>query len=96
MHVLHGEDGQWEDINESTDDEAKEGGTEDDSKEIDGLGDDEIEVDNVLAEWSSGPDSEQDATSGKRECYSFDESDKTWFVFESDSEEEEFYGSIEF
>ena len=92
MHVLHGEDGQWEDINESTDEEAEEGGTEDDSKEIDGSGDDEIEVDNVLAEWSSGPDSEQDATSGERECYSFDESDKTWFVFESDSEEEEFYG----
>ena len=59
LRVLHGEDGQWEDINESTDEEAKEGGTEDDSKEIDGSGDDESEEDNVLAEWSSGPDSQQ-------------------------------------
>ena len=32
--MLHGEDGQWKDINESTDKEAKEGGTEDDSEEI--------------------------------------------------------------
>ena len=37
--VLHGEDHQWEDINESTDEEAKEGGMEDDGKEIDGSGD---------------------------------------------------------
>ena len=53
---------------------------------------DESEENIVLAEWSSGPDSEPDATSGERECYSIDESDKTWFVFESDSGEEEFYG----
>ena len=92
MRVLHGKDGQWEDINESIDEEAKEGGTEDNSQEIDSSGDDESEEDNVLAEWSSGPDSEQDATSGERECYSKDESDKIWFVFQSDSEEEEFYG----
>ena len=92
MRVLHGEDDQWEDINESTDEEANEGGTEDDGKEIDGSGDDEGEEDNVLGEWSSGPDSEHDTTSGERECYSIDESDKTWFVFESDSGEEEFYG----
>ena len=39
MRVLHGEDDQWEDINESTDEEANEGGTEDDGKEIDGSGD---------------------------------------------------------
>ena len=64
MHVLRGEDSQWEDINESTDKEAKEGGTENDGEEIDGSGDDEGEEDNVLGEWSSGPDSEQDATSG--------------------------------
>ena len=92
MHVLHGEDGQWEDMNESTDEEAKEGGTEEDGEEIDGSGDNESEEDIVLAEWSSGPDSQQDATSGKRECSSIDESDKIWFVFESDSGEEEFYG----
>ena len=55
-------------------------------------GTDESEEDIVLGEWPSGPDSELDATSGKRECYSIDESDKTWFVFESDSGEEEFYG----
>ena len=90
--VLHGEDGQWEDINESTDKEAKEGGTEDDSKEIDSPGDYESEEDNVLGELSSGPNSEHDTTSGKRECYSKDESDKIWFVFQSDSEEEVFYG----
>ena len=29
-------------------------------------------------------------------CYSMDESDKTWFVFQSDSEEEEFMVLIEF
>ena len=90
--VLHGEDGQWEDINESTDEEAKEGGTEDDSKEIDASGDDESEEDIVLGELSSGPDSEQDAASGKREFYSIDKSDKIWFVFQSDSEEEKLYG----
>ena len=32
------------------------------------------------------------ATLGERECYSIDESDKIWFVFQSDSEQEEFYG----
>ena len=90
--VLHGEDGQQEDINEATDEEAKEGGTEDDSEEIDSSEDDESEEDNVLGELSSGPDSEQDATSGKQDCYSIDESDKIWCVFESDSEQEEFYG----
>ena len=92
MHVLRGEDSQWEDINESTDKEAKEGGTENDGEEIDGSGDDKREEDNALAEWSSGPDSEHDTTSGERECYSIDESDKIWFVFQSDSEQEEFYG----
>ena len=92
MRVLHGEHGQWEDINESTDKEAKEGVTEDASEEIDSSGDDESEEDIVLGEWSSGPDSEHDTTSGKRECYSEDQSDKIWFVYQSDSEEEEFYG----
>ena len=43
LHVLRGEDGQQEDINESTDKEAKEHGTEDDSKEINSSGDDESE-----------------------------------------------------
>ena len=62
------------------------------AKKLTAQGTDESEEDNVLAEWSSGPDSERDATSGKRECYSKDESDKIWFVFQSDSEEEEFYG----
>ena len=57
-----GKDGQQEDINEATDEKAKEGGTEDDSEEIDGSGDNESEEDNVLRELSSGPDSEQDAT----------------------------------
>ena len=47
--VLHGEDGQKEDINEPTDEEAKEGGMEDNSKKIDNSGDDESEEDNVLA-----------------------------------------------
>ena len=94
--MLRGEDSQWEDINESTDKEAKEGGTENDGEEIDGSGDDKREEDNVLAEWSSGPDSEQDATPGERKCYSMDESDKIWFVFQSDSEEEEFMVLIEF
>ncbi|CAH3192871.1 unnamed protein product, partial [Porites evermanni] len=89
--VLHGEDGQWEDINESTDEEAKEGGTEDDSKGIGGSGDDESEEDIVLGELSSGPDSEQDAASGEREFYSINKSDKIWFVFQSDSEEEKLY-----
>ena len=92
MRVLHGEDSQWEDINESTDEEAKEGGTEDDSKEIDSPGDYESEEDNVLGELSRGPDSEHDKTSGKWECYSKDESDKIWFVYQSDSKEEVFYG----
>ena len=92
LRVLHGEDGQWEDINESTDEEAKEGGTEDDTEEIDSPGDYESEEDNVLEELSSGPDSEQNKTSGEQECYSKDESDNIWFVFQSDSEEEVFYG----
>ena len=92
MCVLQGEDGQQEDINESTDEEAKEGGTKDDREEIDSSGDNESEEDNVLGELSSGPDSEQDATSGERDCYSVDESDKIWFVFQSNSEEEDFYG----
>ena len=92
LRVLHGEDGQWKDINESTDKEAKEGGTEDDSEEIDSSGDGEIEVDNVVGELSRGPDSEHDTTSDERECYSINESDKIWFVFQSDSEEEDFYG----
>ena len=39
LRVLHGEDDQWEDINESTDEEAKAGGMEDHGKEIDGSGD---------------------------------------------------------
>ena len=90
--VLDGEDGQQEDINEATDEEAKEGGTQDDSEEIDSSEDDESEEDNVLGELSSGPDSEQDATSGERDCYSIDKSDKIWFVLQSNSEEEDFYG----
>ena len=90
--VLHGEDGQQEDINEATDEEAKEGGTEDDSEEIDSSEDDESEEDNVLGELSNGPDSEHDTTSGERECYCIDENDKIWFVFQSNSEEEDFYG----
>ena len=49
MCVLHGEDGQQEDINESTNKEAKEGEMEDNSKKIDNSGDDESEEDNVLA-----------------------------------------------
>ena len=96
MCVLHGEDGQKEDINESTDEEAKKGGMEDNSKKIDNSGDDESEENIVLGEWSSGPDSERDATSGERECYRMDEGDKIWFVFQSDSEEEEFMVLIEF
>ena len=32
LRVLHGEDGQQEDINEATDEEAKEGGTEEAKK----------------------------------------------------------------
>ena len=75
MCVLQGEDGQQEDINESTDEEAKEGGTKDDREEIDSSGDNESEEDNVLGELSSGPDSEHDTTSGEWECYSIDESD---------------------
>ena len=78
LRVLHGKDGQWEDINESTDEEAKEGGTEDDSEEIDSSEDDESEEDNVLGELSSGPDSEHDTTFGEWECYSIDETDKIW------------------
>ena len=62
------------------------------AKKLMAQGTDESEENIVLGEWSSGPDSERDATSGDRECYSIDESDKTWFVFESDSGEEEFYG----
>ena len=62
------------------------------AKKLMAQGTDESEEDIVLGEWPSGPDSERDATSGERECYSIDESDKTWFVFESDSGEEEFYG----
>ena len=64
--MLQGEDGQQEDINESTDEEAKEGGTRDDREEIDSSGDNESEEDNVLGELSSGPDSEHDTTSGER------------------------------
>ena len=48
-----------------------------------------------LAELLSGPDSDQDtiATSSReRERYSIDESEKVWFVFQSDSDEEELYG----
>ena len=51
--VLHGEDGQQEDINESTNKEAKEGEMEDNSKKIDNSGDDESEEDNVLGELST-------------------------------------------
>ena len=47
--VLHGEDGQKEDINESTDKEEKKGGMEDNSKKIDNSGDDESEENIVLA-----------------------------------------------
>ncbi|CAH3148317.1 unnamed protein product [Porites lobata] len=86
-----------EDTNEFTDEETKECGTEDDSEEIDSSGDDESEEDIVLGEFLgellSGPDSDQDtmATSSReRERYSIDE--KIWFVFQSDSAEEEFYG----
>ena len=90
--VLHGEDDQQEHINESTDEEAKEGGTEGNSEDIDNSGEEKSEEDIVLTELSSGPDSEQDATSGEWECYNINESDKIWFVFQSNSEEEEFYG----
>ena len=83
MHVLRGEDGQQQDINESTDKEAKESGTEDDCEQIDSLGDDKSEEDIVLPEFSSGPNSEHDATSGKQEYYSIDESDKIGFAFQS-------------
>ena len=62
LRVLHGEDGQREDINESTDEEAKKGETEDDGKEIDSSGDDESGEDYVLAEWPSGPDSSKPPT----------------------------------
>ena len=95
LHVLLGNHGQQEDTNEFTDEETKECGTEDDSEEIDSSGDDESEEDIVLAELLSGPDSDQDtiATSSReRERYSIDESEKIWFVFQSDSDEEEFYG----
>ena len=95
LHVLRGNHGQQEDTNEFTDEETKECGTEDDSEEIDSSGDDESEEDIVLAELLSGPDSDQDtiATSSReRERYSIDESEKIWFVFQSDSDEEEFYG----
>ena len=88
LRVLHGEDGQQEDINEATDEEAKEGGTEDDSEKIDSSRDNESEEDNVLGELSSGPDLEHDRTFDEWECYSIDESYKIWFVFQSDSEEE--------
>ena len=90
--VLHSEDDQQEHINESTDEEAKENGTEDNSEDIDNSGEEKSEEDIVLTELSSGPDPEQDTTSGKWECYSINESDKIWFVFQSNSEEEEFYG----
>ena len=73
--MLQGEDDQQEDISESTDEEAKEGGTKDDREEIDSSGDNESEEDNVLGELSSGPDSEHDMTSGEWECYSINESD---------------------
>ena len=55
-------------------------------------GGEKIEEDIVLTELSRRPDSEQDATSGEWECHSINESDKIWFVFQSNSEEEEFYG----
>ena len=95
LHVLRGNHGQQKDTNEFTDEETKECGTEDDSEEIDSSGDDESEEDIVLGELLSGPDSDQDtiATSSReRERYSIDESEKIWFVFQSDSDEEEFYG----
>ena len=96
LHVLCGKHGQQEDTNEFTDEETKECGTEDDSEEIDSSGDDESEEDIVLAELLiSGPDSDQDTiatSSRKRERYSINESEKIWFVFRSDSDEEEFYG----
>ena len=95
MHVLHGNHGQQEDTIEFTDQETKECGTEDDSEEIDSSGDDESEEDIVPEELLSGLDLDQDtiATSSReREHYSIDESEKIWFVFESDSDEEEFYG----
>ena len=63
MRVLHEEDGQQEDINEPTDEEAREGETEE-AKKLMAQGTDESEGDIVLGEWSSGPDSERDATSG--------------------------------
>ena len=47
--MFHGEDCQKEDINESTDKDAKKGGTEDNSEKIDNSGDDESEDDIVLA-----------------------------------------------
>ena len=53
MHVLRGNHGQQEDTIEFTDQEMKECGTEDDSEEIDGSGDDESEEDIVLAELLS-------------------------------------------
>ena len=70
--MLRGEDGQQEDINESTDKEAKESGMEDDCEEIDSSGDDKSEEGIVLPELSSEPNSEHDATSGKQEYYSID------------------------
>ena len=91
--VLHSEDDQQEHINESTDEEAKENGTEDNSEDIDNSGEEKSEEDIVLEELLSGPDLDQDtmATSSReRERYSIDESEKIWFVFQSDSDEEEF------
>ena len=38
------------------------------AKKLMAQGTDESEEDNVLAEWSSGPDSEQDATSNLSPC----------------------------
>ena len=92
MCVVHCENDQQEHINECTDEEAKEGGTEDNSEDIDNSGEEKIEEDIVLTELSRRPDSEQDATSDEWECHSINESDKIWFVFQSNSEEEEFYG----
>ena len=42
LRVLHGEDGPQEDINEATDEEAKKGGTEDDSEKIDSSRNNEV------------------------------------------------------
>ena len=87
MHVLRRNHGQQENTNEFTDEEMKECGME-----IDSSGDVENEEDIFLAELLSGPDSDQDtiATSSReREHYSINESEKIWFIFQSDSDEQE-------